>query len=103
MRPALVLKSLPDSYDDWLICMITTRIHRENAGLDEIIKATELDFPHTGLKSTSLIRLTRIAVVSTHIFEGVIGSIPHSRLVGIRTRLCQWISDDTHNEASLHG
>ena len=98
-----MLRSLPGSYDDWLICMITTRLYHENAGIDEVIKKTDPDFSHTGLKSTSLIRVTRIAVVSTSIFEGVIGSIPHSRLLQIRARICQWISDENTIEASHQG
>ncbi|MDO8871714.1 MAG: type II toxin-antitoxin system PemK/MazF family toxin [Methanoregula sp.] len=93
LRPALVLRSLPDSHDDWLICMITTRLYYETAGIDEVIKMTDPDFSHTGLKLPSLIRVTRVAVVSTSILEGVIGSIPHSRLLRIRARICQWISD----------
>ena len=71
LRPALVLRSLPGSYNDWLICVITTRLYHENAGIDEVIKKTDPDFSHTGLKLPSLIRVTRIAVVSTSIFEGV--------------------------------
>jgi len=100
LRPALVVRSLPGSYDDWLICMITTRLYHENAGIDEVIKKTDPDFSHTGLKATSLIRVTRIAVVSTSILEGVIGSIPHSHLLQIRARICQWISDENTIEPS---
>ena len=94
LRPALVLRSLPGSNDDWLICMITTRLYQENAGIDEVIRTTDPDFSHTGLKSTSLIRVTRIAVVSRSIFEGGIGSIPHPRLERIRGTICRWISDE---------
>jgi mRNA interferase MazF len=100
LRPALVLRSLPGSYDDWLICMITTHLNYENAGIDEVIKKTDPDFSQSGLKFPSLIRVTRIAVVPTSIFEGVIGSIPHSRLLRIRLRICQWISDKNTIEAS---
>ena len=94
LRPALVLRSLPGSYDDWLICMITTHLHHENVGIDEVIKKSDPDFSRTGLKFTSLIRITRIAVVSASIIEGGIGCIPHSRLELIRARICQWISDE---------
>ena len=41
LRPALVLRSLPGSNDDWLICMITTRLYQENAGIDEVIRTTD--------------------------------------------------------------
>ena len=96
LRPALVLKSLPGSYDDWLICMITTRLSHETAGIDEIIKTSDPDFSHSGLKAASLFRVTRIAVVSTSMLEGVIGTIQHSRLLRIRARICQWISDENN-------
>ena len=74
--------------------MITTHLHYENAGIDEVKKKTDPDFYQTGLKLSSLIRVTRIAVVTTSIFEGAIGSIPHSRFLRIRAQICQWISDE---------
>ena len=27
LRPALVVRSLPGAHNDWLICMISTRLH----------------------------------------------------------------------------
>ncbi len=93
LRPALIIRSLPGSYDDWLICMITTQLNHEIVGFDEIIHSNDPDFIHSGLKVTSLIRVTRLAVVSQKIFSGVIGNIHRGRLDRIRSHICHWISD----------
>lgn len=92
LRPALVLRSLPGSHDDRLICMISTKLHQQAAGIDELIRSTDNDFSQTGLKLTSLVRVTRIAVVSAEILHGAIGKVTDQRLNRIRSRLAQWIS-----------
>ncbi len=92
-RPALILRSLPGPHNDWLICMISTKLHQQVAEIDEVIHETDPDFPPTGLKLTSLVRVTRIAVVSAGILHGIIGRVTDHRLNSIRSRLAQWISD----------
>ncbi|MFH1739171.1 MAG: type II toxin-antitoxin system PemK/MazF family toxin [bacterium] len=64
LRPALVLRQVPGSHDDWLVCMVSTQLRHEISGVDEIIDVVDPDFGDTGLKNTSLIRVTRLAVVS---------------------------------------
>ena len=91
LRPALVLRSLPGPYKDWLICMISSRLHHEVLELDEIIRDTDSDFAQTGLKTTSLIRVTRLAVVSSDIFRGAIGNLSEERLKRIQSRLSNWL------------
>ena len=49
-RPALILRALPGRQDDWLVCMISTQLHHEVPGIDEIIHDTDPDFSQTGLK-----------------------------------------------------
>lgn len=95
LRPALLLRALPGPYDDWLVCMISTRLYHAVPGIDEILPDTEPDFASTGLKSTSLIRLTRLAVVSADIIEGTLGQLAVSRLERLRTRLGEWITAGT--------
>ncbi len=72
LRPALVLRSLPGAYDDWLICMISTRVHEQVSEVDEVIRDSDADFPQSGLKVTSLVRVTRVAAA---IFAGEKGSL----------------------------
>ena len=75
LRPALLLAPLPSGRHDWLVCMISTQIAQAAPGVDEIININDADFAKTGLKSASVIRLTRLAVVSDSIFTGLIGQI----------------------------
>jgi mRNA interferase MazF len=91
LRPALVLRKLPGSYDDWLICMISTQMTQQVDGLDDQINESDQDFKASGLKTTSLFRVSRIAVVEESIFLGEMGSISKSRLSRIKTSLSDWI------------
>ena len=91
MRPALVIKRVSDSYDDWLICMISTQVHQKINGLDELIDSTDEDYTNSGLKETSLFRVSRLAVVEESLFLGTIGEISTERLKRIRDSIAQWI------------
>lgn len=95
LRPALLIKPLSNnSYDDWLACMISTKTGQEIAGLDEIISPQDIDFSQTGLKSESVFRVSRLAVVSEQILLGKIGEISEARLTRIRQNLANWILQD---------
>lgn len=91
LRPTLVLRRLPGPYDDWLVCMISSRLRHEVSGLDEIVREIDPDFADTGLKTTSVIPVTRVAVVSADILHGAIGTLNEERLARIRTRVANWI------------
>lgn len=36
LRPAVLLKQLPNTYENWLLCMITTKLHQEIKDLGNI-------------------------------------------------------------------
>lgn len=91
LRPVLLLSKLPGDFDDWLICMISTKKHQYIEGLDEIITEESSDFAKSGLKTESVIRATRIAVVSGEILVGAIGEISQERLTRIKKNLAKWI------------
>ncbi|MDJ0659100.1 MAG: type II toxin-antitoxin system PemK/MazF family toxin [Crocosphaera sp.] len=91
LRPALLIKKLPYGYQDWLACMISSRIKQQIVQLDEIITFNDSDFSQTGLKSESVIRVSRLAVVSESILLGKIGSISAQRLERIKVNLSNWI------------
>jgi len=55
LRPALLLGKLPGEYDDWLVCMISSQIHRCHEGFDEIVQEDDGDFAESGLKVASVI------------------------------------------------
>ena len=91
LRPALLLRKIPNEYGDWLVCMISTQVHQRIEELELIIADTDPDFPNTGLKKSSLIRVSRIAVVDESIFEGKLGSLSEEAFREIRKRLASWI------------
>jgi mRNA interferase MazF len=95
LRPALVLRRLPGTRDDWLICMISSQIHQKVAGFDEVINDSDSGFPQTGLKRSSLIRISRLAVVAGEVLHGSIGQLSRERLQAIRKRLALWLSQET--------
>ena len=91
LRPALLIKPLINNYDDWLVWMISTKTGQELTGIDEIITPNDQDFKQTGLKSESVFRVSRLAVVSEKILLGNIGEISTERLERIKMNLANWI------------
>jgi mRNA interferase MazF len=93
LRPALVLKvMLP--YKDLLVCGISTQIHQEVNGLDEIISNNDIDFNESGLIQQSLIRVGYLAIIPNKIIAGIIGKISVSRLQKIKKQLAEFIQRD---------
>jgi len=91
LRPALVIRKLPGRFDDWLICMISSQLSQRLEDFDVIVGGTEADFETSGLKTDSVIRVSRLAVVSSAILLGSIGTISEDRLSLIRNRIVKWI------------
>ena len=92
LRPALIVKKLPGPFDDWLICMISLQTHHLVKGFDDVITKTDVDFPKSGLKNTSLIRVGRLAIVDGNELLGTIGEIDLIRLTRIRENLAKWLN-----------
>lgn len=91
LRPALVLRKLPGPYDDWLICMISTQLSQQISDFDEVINEKATDYQKSGLKTSSVIRISRLAVVNKNILLGAIGIIGTERLNIIKNRISDWI------------
>lgn len=91
LRPAHVLRKLHGSYDDWLICMISTQLSQKIMELDEIINKEDADFEQSGLKASSVIRISRLAVVEKKVLLGTLGSINSDRLNNIKNNIADWI------------
>ena len=92
LRPALVLRKLPGQYDDWLICMISSKLDQCIAGFDEVITHGDADFDASGLKMPSLLRTSRLAVVDGEILLGRLGKIEDRRLIRIKQRISEWVN-----------
>jgi mRNA interferase MazF len=93
MCPTLLVAKVPGRFDDWLACALSTQLHQQVPGFDEIIKEGDDDYVQSGLKSESLIRVGRLGVLSGTIFEGAVGQISAERLKRIRARLSQWLGE----------
>ncbi len=92
LRPALVLKKMPGKYDDWLICMISSKTIQLNKEYDLLISEDLSDYKLSGLKSASVIRATRLAVVNKNIFIGSIGNISSVLLDMTLTNIVNWLN-----------
>ena len=91
LRPVVLIAPTPGPYDDWLVCMMSTQVRQALAGFDERIDQNAEDFQRSGLKVASVVRLSRLAVVSTESLVGAIGEISPDRLERIRQKLLAWI------------
>jgi mRNA interferase MazF len=75
--------------------MISSRIHQRVPEIDEVIRDSDPDFSCSGLKVTSLIRVTRLAVVFSARLQGSMGRLNDDRLNRIRARLARRITGAT--------
>jgi len=90
-RPAILLREFPP-YKDFLVCGVSTQLRQEVKGFDEIISRSHPDFPTTGLKSDSLIRLGFLAVLPRSNIAGSIGSISSERHKKLLRTLAEYLT-----------
>ncbi|MDP1652639.1 MAG: type II toxin-antitoxin system PemK/MazF family toxin [Rhodocyclaceae bacterium] len=90
LRPVLMLRQA-SRFDDWLVCMVSSRIEQAEAGFDEVLLPADADFVPSGLKAASVLRLSRLAVLEGSLLAGSIGAIDDARLSRVRLRLARWI------------
>jgi mRNA interferase MazF len=89
-RPAILLRVLPP-YGDWLVCGLSTQLHQQAAGFDEIISPNDDDFASSGLLAASLVRLGFLSVLSTGNIGGSIGVISADRHKRLLHNLCDYL------------
>lgn len=71
--------------------MISTQLTQQIEGFDEIIREGDADFAGSGLKSASVIRLGRLAVVEGKTLIGATGEIDAERLERLKSNLAHWL------------
>ncbi len=62
-RPVLLLKAL--EHDEYLVCMISSKILPADSELDLLLEPQDSVFLQSGLKVPSVIRLSRLAVLDS--------------------------------------
>ena len=89
-RPAIALRLMPP-FGDMLVCGVSTQLHHQVAGFDDILDPSHGDFSSSGIKSASLIRLGFLAVFPVSDIIGKIGRISHDRHQRLLERLAKHI------------
>ena len=87
LRPILVVSSAPGVFDDFIVCMVSSRISQMVANVDEVIDPSDSDFQDSGLKARSVVRIGRLATLNSDIFAGRLGCISGERLKRILGRI----------------
>ncbi len=90
-RPAILRREFPP-YKDFLVCGVSTQLHQEVKGFDEIVSSSDPDFAASGLKSESLIRLGFLAMVPRARIAGSIGAISSQRHKKILKTLADYLA-----------
>jgi mRNA interferase MazF len=91
LRPTLIIAVAPGSHPDFLLALITSQIYQAVPNFDEIIDSTDSDYPATGLKVKSVVRLARLISVEGSIINARLGAVSPRRLQGMRSRLVKWL------------
>ncbi len=89
-RPAIFLREMPP-YRDMLVCGVSTQLHQEVRGFDEVVQSTDRDFVPSGLRTASLIRLGFLAVFPRTAVIGSIGAISSERHKRLLKRLSDYL------------
>lgn len=77
-RPAVLLRKFPP-FGDFLVCGVSTQLHLEVVGFDEMLGGESADFSRSGQRQDSLIRLGFLAVFAPDQIIGTIGVRSPSR------------------------
>ncbi|MCD6169650.1 MAG: type II toxin-antitoxin system PemK/MazF family toxin [Candidatus Latescibacteria bacterium] len=95
LRPVLLIARVPGDYPDWLVAMVSSRVEQATPGFDEIIREEDPDFPASGLKGSSVMRIGRLAVAKAELLLGAIGEISDERLNRVCRAICDWMLGKT--------
>lgn len=95
-RPVVVLQEMPP-YQDLLVCAVSSQLRHECPGFDEIIQENDADFPASGLKVASLVRLGLLATLPREAILGNLGAIANTRLERLRNRLAAHLGNESQS------
>ncbi len=90
-RPTIILREMPP-FQDMLVCGVSSQLHQEVKGFDEIISPTDSDFAASSLVGKSLIRLGFLTVVPQSQIVGIIGSISSTRHQRLLEKLTNYLT-----------
>ena len=91
-RPVILLKEVPP-YQDWIVCAVSSQLQQQVRGFDHPLLQTDPDFPATGLRQSSLVRLGILSTVAKSTLPGTIGRISPHALQTLKKRLATHIQN----------
>ena len=74
-RPAVILSKVRPHDSDVIVGFISSVITTTISETDFILNATDIDFKSTGLKTTSIFKMDKLATLDTTIFTGELGKV----------------------------
>lgn len=86
VRPALIL-SKKESGDDITLCFISSVQSRKVLSNEVVIKEDSKNFENTGLKVSSIIKVTKIATLEKKVILGKLGHLEIENVSKIKTIL----------------
>lgn len=89
-RPAFLLRDMPP-FQDALVCGISSQLHQEVKGFDEVVAIDDADFQSSGLVVESLIRLGFLAIIPRAKILGSIGAISKERHKQLLRNLSEYL------------
>ncbi len=91
-RPALILQKMRP-FGDFLVCGVSSQVKHEVPGFDLKLTVDDDNFPHTGLKASSIVRLGYLTTVSTTLIPGKIGQVTPEQLEILIDRLINYLNE----------
>ena len=90
MRPAVIIAAVPP-FNDWLVCAISSQLHRTVKDLDIRMDVEHPDFGRAGLRMPSVIRVAHLSTLPDKLIQGSIGEVSPNTLSLISERLRKWL------------
>jgi mRNA interferase MazF len=98
LRPIVLLRELP-SYGDFLVCGISSQRSQYVDGFDLILSDSDGSFPDTGLLTTSIARLSFLAVLPQSSIPGTIGKLSSNQHAGLLRNLSQHLLEGLNQDS----
>ena len=87
LRPVLVLAAVPGPYDDYLVLFISSQLRTAVVGVDVVIDRQHSAFRSSGLKVPSVLRIGKLATISSALILGPLGTLDPRLIDDIVRRL----------------
>ena len=90
LRPVAVLAQFR-KHGDFLVCGISTQLQSADPDIDVVVDEGADDFRDTGLRQTSVLRLSHLFTIPKDRFRGRIGFLTEQRIHHLRQRLARFL------------